>query len=311
MMGIHDIFPPDAHHENDPILLKNLLKGDGQYSTQKCLLGFDFNGDKNTLRLEDSKLKTLLQILHSWLGTARQTSLGIPFQEFESVIAKICYAFTSIPAGRRLLSPCKRLLKKQPQFIYLACNETLCQSIEHIRTLLRDSTLTPMRCRKLVIAWTDFIGVCNASSHGVRGVILGENSTCTPTVFRYEGPDKIQSSIQTQSNPSGTITNSNLKMAGILLLWLIMGKVCPPLIKKHVPLFSNNTPIISWVSCLASKKSKVAKLLVRALALRLKATRTCPLTLCHIAGLHNSMTDIPSRSLEAIQRGIAKPRRTC
>ena len=89
MMGIHDIFPPDKNDVNDPILLKKLLKGDGQYSTQKCLLGFDFDGNDKTLWLEDNKQKTLLQILHSWLRTARKTHLGIPFHEFESVTAKI------------------------------------------------------------------------------------------------------------------------------------------------------------------------------------------------------------------------------
>jgi hypothetical protein len=184
------------------------------------------------LWLEDSKRKTLLQILHSWLYTARQTSLGIPFQEFESLIAKIRHAFTSIPAGRGLLSPCNRLLKKQPQSIYIACNKMLCQSVEHIHTLPRESTITPTQCRMLVTASPDFIGVCNVSSHGVGGVILGENSACTPIVFRYEWPDKIQLSIQMQNNPSGTITNSDLKMAGLLLLWLVMEKVCPPLTKK-------------------------------------------------------------------------------
>jgi hypothetical protein len=116
MMGIHDVFPPDDVDENNPISLKKLLKGDGQYSTEKCLLGFDFNGDDKTLWLE-AKRQALLTILHGWLRTARCTNLRIPFSEFESVIAKIRHAFTSIPAGRGLLLPCNRLLKKCPQFV--------------------------------------------------------------------------------------------------------------------------------------------------------------------------------------------------
>jgi hypothetical protein len=74
------------------------------------------------------------------------------------------------------------------------------------------------------------------------------------------------------------------------------GKVCPDLMEKHVALFSNNTPTVSWVTRLASKKSPVAELLIRALALHLKMTHTCPLTPLHIAGSQNAMTDIPSRS---------------
>ena len=89
MMGIHDIFPPDANNENNSISLKTLIKGDGQYPTQKCLLGSDFDRDEKKLWLKDTKQKTLLQILYSWPRTAWQTNLGIPFQEFESVIAKI------------------------------------------------------------------------------------------------------------------------------------------------------------------------------------------------------------------------------
>jgi hypothetical protein len=48
MLGIHNIFPPDANDKNNPILLKKLLKGGGQYSTQKCHLGFNFDGDIKT-----------------------------------------------------------------------------------------------------------------------------------------------------------------------------------------------------------------------------------------------------------------------
>jgi hypothetical protein len=88
----------------------------------------------------------------------------------------------------------------------------------------------------------------------------------------------------------------DLEMAGLLLLWLVMEKVCPYLKEKHVALFSNNTPTVSWITQLASKKSRVAELLVRALALRLKMTHTCPLTPLHIAGSQNAMTDIPSPS---------------
>ena len=47
---------------------------------------------------------------------------------------------------------------------------------------------------------------------------------------------------------------------------------------------------------MASRRSRVAAQLVRALALRLKQAGACPLTPLHIAGEKNAMTDIPSRS---------------
>jgi hypothetical protein len=37
---------------------------------------------------------------------------------------------------------------------------------------------------RIVAGWPDFIGVVNASSHGVGGVIIGKLSECLPTVFQ-------------------------------------------------------------------------------------------------------------------------------
>jgi len=88
MMGIHDVFPANINNGDDPISEKKLLKGDGQYSLMKTLLGFDFDGKRKTLWLEEEKRAKLLTILHQWLcATSRKH--GIPFNEFESVVAKL------------------------------------------------------------------------------------------------------------------------------------------------------------------------------------------------------------------------------
>jgi hypothetical protein len=67
-------------------------------------------------------------------------------------------------------------------------------------------------------------------------------------------------------------------MAGLLLLWLAMEEVCGSLREKRIVLFSDNSPLIGWVTRLASKQSLVAKHLVQALALQLKIQRAYPLT---------------------------------
>ncbi len=57
-------------------------------------------------------------------------------------------------------------------------------------------------------------------------------------VFRWQWPEDIRSQIKTFENPKGTITNSDLEMAGLLLLWLAMEEVCGPLQEKQIALFS-------------------------------------------------------------------------
>jgi hypothetical protein len=53
MTGIHDVFPANIIDGNHPISEKKLLKGEGQYLLFKMLLGFDFDGKRKTMWLEE------------------------------------------------------------------------------------------------------------------------------------------------------------------------------------------------------------------------------------------------------------------
>ena len=103
--GIHDIFPPSKDDTTDPISHKKLRKGKGTFETTKCLLGFEFDGVNNTIWLKMEKRAAILQILHQWIRGAVKVKHGIPFAEFESVVAKLRHAFTALREGHGLLSP--------------------------------------------------------------------------------------------------------------------------------------------------------------------------------------------------------------
>ena len=227
---------------------------------------------------------------------------SLTYEEFISILSKVRHAFISIPAGRGLLSPCNAVLRKQPPVVYLHNNQHLLQAIKDIRTLLRESTTRPTKCTELVSDWPDFVGIKDASGHGVGGIIVGENKACPPTVFRFQWPEDITADINTADNPTGQITNSDLELAGLLMLWLVMEEVCKPEPACHVALFSDNQPTVHWVERFASKSSEVAGQLLRALALRLKLSQASPLTPMHIRGIENAITDIPSRSFGSIPK---------
>ena len=112
--------------------------------TIKTLLGFDFDGINKTMWLEPAKRKKLLTILRGWIRTGHWGTAGIPFKEFEATIAKI----PCIPMGVSLLSPCNRILKAKPNYVYLNKNIRVLTAIEGCRTLLRESTTEPTRCRQ-------------------------------------------------------------------------------------------------------------------------------------------------------------------
>jgi hypothetical protein len=102
--------------------------------------------------------------------------------------------------------------------------------------------------------------------------------------------------IKTNNGQGGSLTNSDLEMAGLLLLFVVMEDVCDMQPGCHIALFSDNLPTVSWIQKMAAKGSKVADQLLRALCLRMKQRNISPLTSLHISGKKNAMTDIPSRS---------------
>jgi hypothetical protein len=130
MAGIHNVFPVDIIDRNNPISEKKLLKGEGQYVLFKTLLGFNFDGQRKPMWLEEQKRAKLLPTLHSWIR-AGDCKRGIPFKEFESVVAKLRHTFTALPGGQGLLSPFNRLLKKQPRVVYFQHNKPLLLAISN------------------------------------------------------------------------------------------------------------------------------------------------------------------------------------
>jgi hypothetical protein len=260
----------------------------------KTLLGFDFDGQNKTLWLEEEKLAKLLTVLHGWVQSGKLHRC-IPFKEFESIVARLRHTFIALPGGRGLLSPCNRLLKLRPPVVFLHWNKPLCLAISNCRTIFKESTSCPMRCSELVAGWPDFVWGVDASRHGVGGVIVGELAACPPSVFRLQWPPDISENVVLEKNRREKITNLDLELAGLVLLWLMMEHICGPLCKKRVTLFSNNSPTISWVQRMASRSSLVAEQLIRVLALRFNIQKVCPIISLHIAGDQNSMTNIPSR----------------
>jgi hypothetical protein len=163
-------------------LEKKMIKGEAQYRTFKTLLGFDFDRKQKTMWLEEEKRAKLLTTLKGWIRSGERER-GILFREFDSVTKKLRHAFLAVQGGKGLLSPCNRLRRKRPGVVYFHRNAPLFLAIKDMRTILRKSTTRPTRCKELVVGWLDYVGICDASSFGAGGVILGKLLACRPTVF--------------------------------------------------------------------------------------------------------------------------------
>jgi hypothetical protein len=188
------------------------------------------------------------------------------------------------------------MLKCRPPIVFLHRNGPLLEAITDIQKFLRETVTHPTLCRDLVMGWPDYIGIIDASSFGVGGVVLGELLGILPMVFRLQWPQDIMDNLVSFQNPRGCLSISDLEMAGILLLWLCLKGINHSLSHKQVAPFSDNSPMVQGVDRMASLKSCLAARLIRAFALCLNLHRVCPLMPVHIAGVENALADIPSWS---------------
>jgi len=91
---------------------------------------------------------------------------------------------------------------------------------------LREATAEPTKCAELVTGHPNFIGIVDASTEGVGGIVVGKNEAVKHTVFQLEWPEEVRALVNTAENPDGPITNSDLEMAGMLLYGLLLSCQC-------------------------------------------------------------------------------------
>ncbi len=302
--GIHRIFPPASitnKPDDEPIALKKLLKGDGQWATTKEILGWTIDGASRSISLPIEKYNKLISDL-SLFGKRR----FIQIKTLQKLQGRLIHASFGIPNGKGLLSPLIALVTKYTDHPHrvIKITKALRQVFIDWVSLLNQVKTRPTPCQDLVPAAPDYIGYCDASHHGAGGVWFGGQRTLPPVVWRVAFPTDIGQSLISSANPTGHLTNSDLEMAGMLCQWLVLESIAP-VDHAHVAIGCDNTPAVSWTSRLLSSKAPVAAHLLRALAIRMLTCEASPLAACHIPGEINTMADTASRSFTAFPEDSA------
>ena len=291
--SIHDLFPASkSEPDQDPISLKKLRKGEGAWMVRKDILGWTFDGKNKTMELEEEKRSKLMATTKA----ALRAKHGVPFKDFNRMTGKMRHAAMGVPGSEGVFTPFNRVLARQPSHVWFRKGSDLTDALKAWRAISKEALKRPTHVKQLRPGDPEVGGVVDASKEGAGGVVFGITTACVPTVFRVEWPESIKAQLQTEDNPGGTITNSDLEMAGLVLLWLVIEHVVKDLRHKHVLMLSDNSPSVGWIDRMASKRSTPASKLLRALAYRINAKEACPLTPLHIPGVHNRIADIPSRS---------------
>ena len=288
--SIHSLFPPPevtGHDAPDPISEKKLKDGDGIWQTKKEILGWIFDGVSRCIQLPTDKVTSILTELK-----AVHRQKVVSHKTLEKLFGKLSHAAFGIPAGRSLCAPIIRTLKRQKQLYKVTANLKL--ALRDWSTIIKLSLSQPTWCRDLVPDTTDYYGCCDASGEGAGGIWFGHRCPLQPLVWRVEWPDEIRARLVSWKNPKGTITNSDLELAGLLLQWLAL-ECTTDVHHKHVLAWGDNTPTVSWATRMSCSSSLISGRLLRALALRQRLNEASPIVTHSIAGEKNTLADVASR----------------
>jgi hypothetical protein len=88
--------------------------------------------------------------------------------------------------------------------------------------LIQELACQPTHISKLVDQDADYIGFCNVSAFGARGVWFSRGKSSAPSLWRFEFSPDITRQVILDKNPTGTLTNSDLEMAGVLLQFVAL-----------------------------------------------------------------------------------------
>jgi hypothetical protein len=115
-------------------------------------------------------------------------------------------------------------------------------------------------------------------------------------VWQVQFSASITSQVVSNANPRGTLTNSDLGMAAVLLHYIVL-KQAVNLGYIRAGVWSDNTPTVAWTKRMADCfQAPTAGQLLRGLAAFQRAVEAGPLTIGSIAGKDNDMADVASRS---------------
>ena len=124
-----------------------------------------------------------------------------------------------------------------------------------------------------------------------------------PVVWRVQWPKDITDAIVSSSNPQGTVTNSDLEMAGVLLHESVLETTvgAAAMVGAQTAIGCDNSPAVSWTTRMATRsESHIAFRLLRGLAMRQRHTRSGPPAIFHVAGVQNTLADVASRPLTGV-----------
>lgn len=222
--AIDDVLRPlddaDPPSRREPVSLKKLRQGDCSWGTIKLVLGWVIDTVNMTIQLPPHRVERLAEILDSIPTHQRRTSV----KKWHKVLGELRSMSLALPGSRNIFSTMQNALS-QSKGARVALNKGVHDALEDFRDMYASIASRHTRIAELIPLLPIAEGHHDASGKGAGGVWFPAMHAIPrkgfkagiPVVWRLEWPQYIVDRLITDKNPRGTLTNSDLELAGGLL----------------------------------------------------------------------------------------------
>ena len=297
LQSLDRVFRPldnnDVPDRQEPASLKKLRKGDGAWTTQKTMLGWQIDTADRTITLPPHRIDRLRDIL----AHIRPGQKYVPTKQWHKLLGELRSMAMALPGANGLFSLLQEAFRhEEPGRNRLRLTAPLHGFLEDFRLLAADISSRPTRIAEVVPdVYPATLGACDAAGTGMGGIhfIPDDDGVITPILWREPFPVAISQRLVSFDNPTGDITNSDLELAGSIAQHDILACFAD-VTERTVHNSYDNTAAMYWQRKGATTTTGPAAFLLRLQALHQRRHRYVPLH-DYIPGPANVMADFLSR----------------
>ena len=317
MEAIDDVLRPvdaqDGPYRREPISVDKLQKGDACWETRKKILGMIIDTVSMTLELPPRRQQRLSALLDSIHPRQKRLSLNA----WHRLLGELRSMSIALPGARGLFSAMQAAIRTHASG-RLRLDRGFHDAIEDFRWLSDSMRDRPTRLQELVPTQPTLLGAHDASGRGAGGVwfpspeaVCRDVTTHTlrqgalirqsidpraPVLWRVPFDSTIQDRLISFANPTGTINNSELELAGSVLHNSVAAH-CYDIRERTIKSSTDNIVSLYWDRKGSITASSPAAYLLRAQALHQRHHRYLSLK-DYLEGPRNGMADDASRLLD-------------
>ena len=298
--SIDDVFQPLLPNDNptrqEPVSMKKLREGDCSFGTLKLILGWIIDTINMTIQLPQHRVDRLAEILNSIPATQRRTSV----KKWYSILGELRSMALALPGSRNIFSTMQHALTNKAKG-RIALNKEVHNALDDFRWMHNNIATRPTRIAEIIPLLPAAEGHHDASGIGAGGVwFLGDNIIPRegyvkgkPILWRYKWPQYIVDRLITDQNPNGTISNSDLELAGGLFQLDVISQ-CFDVRERTILSKGDNLSTTFWERNGSTTSIKPPAHLLRLFGIHQRIHRYVP-RFDYISGSSNHMADALSR----------------